>query len=126
MAQTLFGIKERIRNTGMKMASVLHALIINFLFTMSNHYTEKETLFLYVTSHGVNIKRQLQNKKYRGLIIIMMMMMMMIIMMIIIIIIIIIIISIILDNKVRPCEKIKQSDIYVSLTHTHTHTHTIH
>ena len=86
MAQTLFGIKERIRNTGMKMASVLHALIINFLFTMSNHYTEKETLFLYVTSHGVNIKRQLQNKKYRGLIIIMMMMMMMIIIIIIIII----------------------------------------
>jgi len=27
-------------------------------------------------------------------------------------------ISILLDNKVRPCEKIKQSDIYV--THTHT------
>jgi len=32
--------------------------------------------------------------------------------------------SILLDNKVRPCEKIKQSDIYVSHTHTHTHTHT--
>jgi len=55
MARTLFGIKERIRNTGMKIVSLLHALVINFLFTMSDHYTEKVTLFLCVRSHRVNI-----------------------------------------------------------------------
>jgi len=55
MAQTLFGIKERIRNTGMKIVSLLHALIINILFTISDHKTEKVTLFLHVRSHRVNI-----------------------------------------------------------------------
>jgi CDP-diacylglycerol pyrophosphatase len=66
---------------------------------MSDHYTENVTLFLYVRSHRVNMWRQLQNKKHKGLIII------------------IIIIIIIICEQLAPTKYVKRHDGLAKIIH---------